>query len=261
MYNDDTIDAYILGKLPTEEKNSFEAALTKDNGLQQLVNERKELILVAKLVGAAARKKELKQLITEAEAKDNDTQQEHTTQTTENNTAPTENPKQTTGKLVKIMPFLLAAACIAALCYLFIFQTTPELDPLFKEFYSPYSISVRSTDGSVTPKEKAYQLYANKNYADALPILSKLSPESQEMQLMVGISQLETGNPDAALAQFKGLIAQNSELYIDHAKWYAALTLIQLNKKAESKTLLNQLANQTEYIDKANLLLVKLRRE
>jgi|GEM_PF-5880530 len=252
----DLIDDFILGNLSQEDKNRFETSLASDSKLQTLVNERKELILVTQLASATARKKELKQLL--GKGKFEETTAVVTPQLTKENKATTAAPdKKNSGKLVRLLPYLTAAACIGAFLFVMLFKTSAGLDPLVNEYYSPYSVTVRSTTGTTT-KEKAFQLYNNKEYKAAIPLLGQLSANNQEAQLLLGIAQFETGASKEALTQFKALLAEDSELFNDHAKWYAALTYLQLDQSAEAKPLLQSLTNQTEYAAKARELLAKL---
>ncbi len=265
MYDIDTIDAYILGKLSSQEKNNFETTLASDTKLQAAVNKRKELVLIAQLVGGNERKKALKTLLTDADAKHDLLEQlaiktdntESTQKPTPQNdsTESTQKPNPQKGERVKLMPYLLAAACILAICFVMIFQTESSLNPLVTDYYSPYSITVRSSD-TPTPKEKADQLYTDKDYKAAIPLLQQLATGNEEAQLMLGTALLETNQPKTALTQFESLT--NSPLFADHAKWYAALTHLQLNQQPKAKELLNVLTNQTEYSEKAKELLEKL---
>lgn len=251
MYDLNKIDEYILGKLPPREKNSFEQTLASDPSLLAKVNERKELILVTQLASASDRKKELKQLYKEVEMEgDNSTSKKEQPAETS-----TQNSRPKKGMIVRLMPYLAIAACLTALCYFLIFNISTDLNPLVKEYYSPYSVTVRSNDNT-TVKEKAYKLYTDKEYKNALPLLDQLAPDNEEARLLKGIALLETGSAKDALKTFDGLT--NSLLFADHAKWYAALALLQLNQETKARELLQVLSNQTEYTDKAKQLLGKM---
>lgn len=255
MYDLDTIDAYILGNLSPQDKNSFEETLAKDENLRAQVKERKELVLVAQLASAATRKKELKALYGELEAEEKVDTPKNDRPSDKSESPTQETTTRQKGKLIRFLPYLLAAACLAAFCFLFLFNTTPELHPLLNAHYSPYSVTVRSGDNA-TEKEKAYQLYSDKNYEAAVPLLRQLAKSNEEARLLLGISLLETGSTEEALVAFRGL--SNSMLFADHANWYAALTHIQLNQEPIAKVLLQALTNQTEYAEKAKQLLEKL---
>lgn len=264
MYDLETIDAYIRGNLAQKDKEKFERSLASDEALLNQVNERKEFILIEQLVGATAKKQELKELYAEAVAEQKESEGKHNQsskdnkETSEDSTPKEVEPKK--GKLRQLLPYLLAAACLTALCYFFIFKIDPGLNnlnsnPLIAEYYAPYSVAVRSND-TPTVKDQAYQLYSNKKYKEAIPFLRQISTENEEARLLEGIALLETGSTENALKRFEGL--SSSLLFSDHAKWYAALTHLQLNQPTKAKELLQTLTNQTEYSAKATELLKKL---
>jgi len=107
---------------------------------------------------------------------------------------------------------------------------------LYNQFFRPYSVSFRkASSNNLTIEENAFELYKKEAYQQAIPLLKQLPNENIEAQLMLGNALLITQKFEQALKQFIKIVQQKTIGYTTEAKWFAGLTLLNLDRLDEAK--------------------------
>ncbi|HEY9170508.1 MAG TPA: hypothetical protein VIN72_13520 [Lutibacter sp.] len=152
---------------------------------------------------------------------------------------------------------LMIAASIALLIGFFIYNNG---NPVYSDFakHNALELVVRGENNEVV--SKAESAFNSKNYKEALKQLSILSnsyPNDSEINLYLGICQLELNNYVEAEIVFNEIIEGNSA-FETKAKWYKALTFLKQKKYNESKEILKTIPESAEEYQQAKKLLRKL---
>lgn len=160
------------------------------------------------------------------------------------------------GKKLLIRYISLSAAALIAVMLL-IGRLTPSSDPakIYSSFYEPYKVVLPATRGennsSDDPVITGKTLYRSGNYKAALDVFSKLTgPQSTgETLLLMGLSNLETGNLEAATADFTAVISESGPPTKD-AKWYLGLTCLRNGNTAKASELFESLSKTDGFYSK-----------
>ncbi len=145
--------------------------------------------------------------------------------------------------------FWYAAASIIILAALgsALYFSTPSINTnerLFKQYYNSENLIdvTRSGDGNIVEavikfQQKDYQVSAR---------LFKLILEKDNNNIAswfyYGISSIETENFDQAEKAFNHIIADNQNLYVEHAEWYLGLSYLKSNKLDKAKAQFSRIA-------------------
>jgi len=112
-----------------------------------------------------------------------------------------------------------------------------DLSKLVLQIFNPYSAAFRSNAvEQLSTEEQAFFYYNSKDYAKAIPLLSQLPKEDQEVVLMLGNAYLALQDYETAYTYFKQLIDEEAVFFLSDAHWYAGLCLTGLNRVAEAQT-------------------------
>lgn len=111
----------------------------------------------------------------------------------------------------------------------------------------------------------AMEVYDNKKYAQAIPLLQKCMETKpsdvyqNQIALYLGLSYLESNEPQKAITEFQSLIAKK-EANQGLVQWYLALAFLKAERIKAAKTILSELQKVKEnpYQKKASALLQKL---
>lgn len=163
--------------------------------------------------------------------------------------------------------YISSAVAIAAVSTLFYFSFMQSFtaNDAFEEYHDWTTLpSFQTKSDTNNNLAKASTLFQEEKYQEALSIFTKYSEESDtynpQIQLYVGISQLELGNYQDAIQTFDKLLASNT---IDNHKayWYTSLTYLKQNDAEKAKKVLRTLLeNPSNYnYEKARKLLEKLK--
>lgn len=245
----DKIDRYIQKQLPEDEQKAFEIEVAKDTTLAKEVKSRKEVIFYAKLMGQRKRKEELKAMVKEGLG----------------DKIENEKPKDDQKKPNPYFRYAAIAASIAALIVTYIIYIKKikpvSLSPLVAKNYSPYDIGNihSSSEDTKTIQQQADSLYNKKKYTEVILKLEQLTESNSQYRLMGGIAYFENRQYDKAIEQFNLIIKDEENNYSDHAKWYAALTYLQIDNKPKAKQLLQELLIETSYSKEAQQLLEEIK--
>lgn len=158
---------------------------------------------------------------------------------------------------------------IASLLLFFTGRERQTTDELFMVYYKPYpgisSTRGASDEGSNLAKE-SFQYYSEGEYRQAASGLEQLIEEdnpqfdADNVKLMLGNCYLNLGQTHKALAIFMDLERSAGKIVKQHARWYAALTLLKAGESDQSLMMLDSISESGSlYSEKAHALIKDLR--
>ena len=163
--------------------------------------------------------------------------------------------------------YISSAVAIAAVCSLFYFSFTQSITATdaFEQYHDWSTLpSFQTKSAAENNLAKASKLFNQENYQEALTIFTAYEKENNtynpQIQLYIGVSQLELGNYKDAIQTFDQL--QNSNTIDAHkAYWYTALTYLKQNDAEKAVKVLNILVQNSDNYnyEKAKKLLNKLK--
>jgi hypothetical protein len=234
-FSEHDIDIYCKGKMPEEQRLSFEKALTTDKALQEEVNMRLAVINGLKEIHREALKKTL------IEASTIETQ-----------------------KTQKIYWRVAAMFVLLAVAFAWYYFNLKQGD-LYTEYYAyypNYEINITRGNSDSTLRAKPFIEYANKNYTHALNGFDfNLKQDTLDFasRFYRGLAYLELNQVEKALIDLE-ISARSSSRYAETANWYAALAALKLNDNSKASSYLNKLSkDENPYQKKSNLLLKKIK--
>ena len=118
---------------------------------------------------------------------------------------------------------------------------------LFDSYYQPFPNVVNPiVRGEQASNElnKAFILYEQGNYQDAINIFAKYSDENSVFY--AGVCEMQMNKFNEAILYFDLTIAAKST-FVLYAKWYKSLALVKFNKKAEAISILKELSEESEF--------------
>lgn len=142
---------------------------------------------------------------------------------------------------------LVLLASIASVLY-FNFSGSNSNDALFKKYYTSENIVdvTRSGDANIV---EAIIRFQEKDYKASSKLFGQiLEKDTQNFAgwFFYGISCIETGESLKAETAFNHIIADNQNLYVEHAEWYLALCYLKSDQSYKAKIQLEKIAAETE---------------
>lgn len=133
---------------------------------------------------------------------------------------------------------------------------------LFKQYYSPENLVTVTRSGDANIVE-AVMKFQEKDYSVAAKLFKQILANDQSNfagWFYYGISSIETENYDQAEQAFKTIIADNQNLYIEHAEWYLGLCYLKSDQTEKARVQLSKIAVDPDNIHRkdARHLLDKL---
>ena len=133
---------------------------------------------------------------------------------------------------------------------------------LFKMYYKTedaVGIS-RSGNGNIV---EAIMKYHEKDYFTALRLFDdilKNDPTNYAIRYYCGISYIETGSYENAVAMLESVMEQNENLYIEYAQWYCSLAYLAKGDQDSAKAGFKAIADNSDhyYKDQASSILIKM---
>ncbi|QHI37809.1 hypothetical protein IMCC3317_31920 [Kordia antarctica] len=260
------VASYLNNEMDKAEKTAFEALLKNDTELASFVETFSTLDSVYNedtwTIKSNASIEDVKALANEFRGDDVvdlskkiRAIQQHTTQETS-----TKNRKS-------YFYYISSAVAIAAVCSLFYFSFTQSItaNDAFEQYHDWNTLpSFQTKSAAENNLAKASKLFQEKKYQEALTIFTEYEKENNtynpQIQLYIGVSQLELENYQEAIQTFNTL--KNSNTIDAHkAYWYTALTYLKQNDAENAKKVLNslvQISGNYNY-EKAKKLLKKLK--
>lgn len=137
------------------------------------------------------------------------------------------------------------AASLLIVSFITFFTINQSSESLYEAYYTPYSgpVIVR---GESTADELAVgmKLYKKEQYAEALPIFEKLLNENlvarDELNLMIGICNMELGNTDQSRLAFQQVSLDKFKHISD---WYYTMSLLKDENFDEAKANVQKISN------------------
>ena len=96
--------------------------------------------------------------------------------------------------------------------------------------------------------DEAMSKYREADFSGALVLFNEIldkDPNNIYIRYYMGLSCIETGQNGKAIKEFKYIIDQKNNLFIENAQWYLALTYLKDNQVKEAKSLLGQIINSS----------------
>ncbi len=230
----DKIDRYLEGLMSEQESEQFEKELESNIEL------RKELSLHRGIRDAV-----LEEDIVDLETKINDVR----------------SRSESKGKLRLnykriIVPLSIAASFLLVIGFAFLLNQSPDYNRIYDQYYEPFPNLISMRGDSEETMEKVSELYSNKEYREAIPILMELANSGEERaSFYLAASYLELDQYEKAKDAFESHLEQYDYLNTQ-AKWYLALCYLRLDRIDESKEILNGIVdNNKEFADQGKELL------
>jgi hypothetical protein len=247
-FNYDIIDQYLRGELKGEALQDFEKQLAEN---KKLANE------------VALYKNMDEEMLLHFKDKDNEEQLRNNLQDL-NKKHFFDTPKS------KVVPFnkwwLAAAVAVIGIIVLVVnpFSSTTAFNnqALYAQYTSNIEAlpSVERGNNTDSLLIEATNLYNQKNYAKALPILLNVTNKTnndKQLILATGICYLKIEKLDAALAIFNPLSAEQT-VFKDKATWYKALIFLKQNKLTDSYNTLQSISPYADDYKAAKELMEKI---
>lgn len=201
---EDTIDAYLLGRMTDKEQKEFLDNVEKNEVLSKELLMFQELYDGITVIGDERERAEIAAI-----------------HVNEEDCLPYVEDQQFRNKRKKYFRYIAMAASVvllAGISFFLLNQTKNEYAILADKYYEKYTEQDRGeTNENTDQKDEAKVL------------------------LLSGIEYFEAKKYKQAVRQFETIIAENNPLYLVDAKWYAALSYLQLRKPDKAKELLQEI--------------------
>lgn len=255
-FNQEHIDLYLNKQLKGQTLSDFESRLSVDAEFKKEVETQAFLNRGINRFGADEMRNKLKKIRAEVLASSTPTEVESEAKTAK--VLPLNERK-------KVRPFLrwsIAASIVLAMgaaFYFFINNNTVAPDKLYAAYYKPYNETITSRGNDTnTLINQASQLYQGKDYEAALPLFMEalqIEPNNAEIQLALGICQLETNQSEKANQTFTSI---TNPLYKEQAQWYLAMNFLKQSDLESAKTTLSEIQSGDFNYNKAQEILEAL---
>lgn len=238
------IDAYFDGDISESEKIRFDQDLKSNSRLRTeflLENDLRHAISDVDLLDFRSKLKEAQQRFNETNSK--------------------------RGHLVTFIKKYAAAAAVIVILVVsglvyFIQPGQYTNERLFKMYYKTEDVTgiSRSGNGNIV---EAVMKYHEKDYVAALQLFGQIlenDPNNFAIRYYSGISYIETGNYDNAVAMLQSVIADNDNLYIEYAQWYCSLAYLAKGEMIPAKSGFEEIVSDPDhyYKEEAASILVKM---
>jgi tetratricopeptide (TPR) repeat protein len=152
----------------------------------------------------------------------------------------------------------VGVVAVLAISAIFIVKnySTSSTQNIYAQYYKPAAISMSfRSSGDVLNNDlrSAMTLYDNKKYEGAIQIFENILKEDDSrigLNLYSGISHMEIKQYAEANAQFKRIIDQKANSFVESAQWYMALCYLKTDKKDKAKEIFAGIANNGVYYKK-----------
>jgi len=230
------IDDYLMGQLNSADQQNFIQQMEMDRELAEEVKIRKTMLDNVMDLGDLHMHEMLKEIKSEVIPADSDE---------------VSLPAKSKRKYIWLIAAAAAAVLLLLLAYP-VLNAPASAQELYAQYYKAYPLPFGDRGEGLDPSfVVAGNLYQDGTYDQALPLLQAISTNPNEtddrIQLALGICQLEAQQFSKALLTFDQIKNESSNLYLDQANWYSALTHLQLNDLSTAKTLLQTIATKPKH--------------
>jgi len=247
---DQQIDQFILGRMNKKDAADLQEYLAKDAELSSEVSKRKKLAGGVKAYGRKQLKESLKAIHAEEIIN-------------------TKAPVTTEAKTRSLRTYLAIAASILVLAvagfWLLNQNTLSNPSELAEAYFENPSIAFAQRDTGDEQLLVIERLFKEKKYTEAIPLLEtqfeRLDPDPSDLLLAVGISKMKSDDPAGAIQYFNQIIESKDFNFSDEAKWYLALSHLQLDDTNAAKKVLEDLTQNknVNHFDEAIKILEKIK--
>ncbi len=233
MNDQDLIRGYFNDSLSESERISFEKKYNQENEFRKLADDMELEIL-------AFRSLEREQTRTKFAQWENEVT----------------STKSITWKSWKVW----SAAAVLILVGTLTFRLYTNSVDLYQEYYNTYEnfevTALRNQSNELTIREKAYFLYDQKSYEEAISTFNQIVSPAESDHFFIAMCHMELGQWE----QSEKILTQIHQLdfsYQQAAKWYLALVYLQLDQVDDCINMLQSL-KEGEFSDQAQQLLKEL---
>lgn len=224
------IEDYLLNRLNPQQRMEFENRLSNDKQLSQQLKLRQLAFKGARSAGRDRLKKRLQNIHKDV------------------------NVITPPAKVRRLWPMIASIAAAIALLIvggtLFFSGSGSSPQELYAQNYQAYPLSLASRGGEKELQlAQANQLYKNKDYQAALPIIETLlTTDSKNARLLLGagICNLELERLEQARSHFLAIIAANDLRLQDTARWYLALSYLKDGQVAPARAQLETIVKNPQ---------------
>lgn len=232
LYDIETIEKYLEGKLEKTELEAFEKELTINAELAEQVEIYKSAIDELSNEGLRAHLKDIH----------NDLFIE---------------PKNKQRWLYYIV---IAASVLLLITFGYLFTNrTLSNETLFTTYFDPYPNLITTRNNDTSPFGKAMESYSHHKYEKAIQAFKEVSKNKQTFEDLIfykGISYLALSLPNEAIPLFEQL--EDLEQYKEQITWYMAMTYLQLDEIENTRKRLLQIEEGSFKYAEAQELLEQL---
>jgi tetratricopeptide (TPR) repeat protein len=122
---------------------------------------------------------------------------------------------------------------------------------IYHAYYSVYQPAgvFRSVDAG-NEMGLALQKFNEKDYQGALDLLTRVAPSDQEnpaRRFYTGMARQELGKYPEAMADYQAVIENKDNLFVEQARWYTGLCLLQTGERKKAVRLFRQIRDEKGY--------------
>ena len=244
------IERYFRGLLSKEERLAFEKRMQTDSELKSEVDFHQDLRVAAQHEGDTA----LKKMFQQQETKEDNVASEATI---------IERPPSAKIFSLKKAMALAASILFMVMSYWFYQQSLQDTTNLFADNFENYPnviAPIERGETAATTLEKAFALYENKQYKEAITAFDQLEPNTIDLDILFykANAQLAVGKNNEAIGTFKQVVDSNTK-FSAQAKWYLALAYLQSGNETQTKVILEEIIKEKSFNhQKAKNLLGKI---
>lgn len=228
--NRDQIETYLSGNMSPQEKEAFEARVAAEPDLAEELRHlagQKELFRVGRRLDMMRRLEGMEAAIVAR--------------------------KKRNRRLLAVAATLILLAVAGR----FLYTPVPTGQDMYQEYFEPYLLGGPQRDNSPpTAYDTAWENYRRGNYAQALTFFDTVSsshPDFQVIQLYRGISTLDEGACERAIAQFQTIIDTEGHPYTEEALYYQGLAHLRLGRDEAAIRVFKEFQNQNAQYHKADV--------
>jgi len=118
---------------------------------------------------------------------------------------------------------------------------------LFEMYYSGENAHSLTRSAGNT-NDEAMTKYREGDFNSALVLFNEIldkDPSNIYVRYYTGLASIETKQNEKAITEFKYIIDQKNNLFVENAQWYLALTYLRNNQMTDAKDLLVQINNSS----------------
>lgn len=162
--------------------------------------------------------------------------------------------KKSSAKIIKMITSIAAVLLVCFLCYFAI--STEDVIPTQNNFASTLLTKKHTAPvslmGNNTTEEKwnaAIKSYKASDYKNVIVSIESIGDPTDEQILYRGVSKLYLTNKDikGAIMDFEKILLNKESIVADQARWFLALSKLELNENQAAKSILNTIVKSKSW--------------